>query len=314
MVIKTTPLQNISPSDIRKNRDNPRLIFHEDEMKALLDSIREQSIRVPLSVYQDRGKFVLIDGERRWRCAKKLNLRSVPAIVLPRPTKLENLLMMFNIHNVRVDWDLMPMADKLGEVRKLATKNNNVPNAKQLAAITGVRLPTVKRALELLDLPTKYKDMLLEEAKKPRSQQKVKPDLFLETYKSLHTVERYMPEVFDEVRKRQYVDAMVKKYTSGVVDNVVGYRKISQIARAERAGGDRKRSKRAILKLVRQEDYGIKDAYTDTVASNYARRDILTRVGMLTKQLETYSDRNDADDELRKALRKLAIQIRKLLK
>lgn len=218
---KTTPLLLIRPSRIRRNIDNPRLIFHEEEMKQLLDSIREQGIRVPLSVYKDRDSYVLIDGERRWRCAKKLNLSHVPALVVPKPSKLENLLMMFNIHNVRVAWDLMPMAAKLGEIRTLSTKNGIVPNAKQLAVMTGVRLASVKRALELLDLPKKYQTMLLEEAKKPRNQQRIKPDLFLETYKSMHTVERYTPEVFEQVSKLEFVDAMVDKYMSGVVDNVV---------------------------------------------------------------------------------------------
>lgn len=313
MAAQATPLRSIPPTDIRKNVDNPRLIFHEDEMQALLDSIREQGIRVPLSVYWDRAKYVLIDGERRWRCARKLNLKSVPAIVLPKPSKLENLLMMFNIHNVRVDWDLMPMAEKLGEVRDLATKNGTVPNAKQLAAITGVRLPTVKRALELLDLPLKYRRMLLEEAKKPRSQQTLKPDVFIETYKSLHTIERYTPEVFKEVTKKEYVDSMVNKYLSGVVDSVVGYREVSKIARAERAGGNKKEATRTIIRLVKNKNYGIKDAYKATVAGDYERRDILTRVDTLRKQLSEYHQSYDVDDDLRKALRKLAEQIGKMI-
>src|SRR5260370_9892804 len=91
-------------------------------MNDLLESIREVGIKVPVSVYSDGHKFTLLDGERRWRCAKKLNLKVVPAIVQPKPTRLENLLMMFNIHNVRVDWDLMPIALKLGEVREMLEK------------------------------------------------------------------------------------------------------------------------------------------------------------------------------------------------
>src|SRR4051794_1824555 len=116
MVARTAPLQEISPDIIRSNPDNPRLIFREDEMSQLLESIRQVGIRVPLSVYPDGRHYTLIDGERRWRCARKLNLKTVPVIAQPKPAKLENILMMFNIHNVRVDWDLMPMALKLHEV------------------------------------------------------------------------------------------------------------------------------------------------------------------------------------------------------
>src|SRR5688572_14071224 len=118
MATATETLQEIHPDTINPNPQNPRLIFREEEMNQLLVSIKEVGIRVPLSVYHERGsKFTLIDGERRWRCARKLNLTSVPVIVYPRPSPLENLLMMFNIHKVRSDWDIMPMALKLDDIR-----------------------------------------------------------------------------------------------------------------------------------------------------------------------------------------------------
>ncbi len=193
MTRTVTPLQEISPDRVKQNPDNPRLIFQEDEMNELLESIREVGIKVPVSVYLDGHHFTLLDGERRWRCAKKLNLKTLPAIVQPKPSRLENFLMMFNIHNVRVDWDLMPMALKLGDVRDMLTKEGKDTSPKSLSAVTGVRLPTIRRALELLDLPTKYRKMLLKEAEKPRSQQKIKADLFIEVYKSMRAVERYVP-------------------------------------------------------------------------------------------------------------------------
>ena len=127
-------LQEIHPDKINSNPDNPRLIFRENEMNDLLESIREVGIKVPITVYEDGAKFYLIDGERRWRCARKLNLRGIPAIIQPKPSKLENLLMMFNIHNVRVDWDLMPMALKLGEIRNMLERAGQSTNPKRLAS------------------------------------------------------------------------------------------------------------------------------------------------------------------------------------
>src|SRR5712692_8995301 len=107
MALGDSTLQEIPSSKIDQNPDNPRLIFREEELNQLLDSIREVGIQVPLAVYRKGQRFVLIDGERRWRCARKLNLATVPAIVQPKPNRLENILMMFNIHNVRSDWELM---------------------------------------------------------------------------------------------------------------------------------------------------------------------------------------------------------------
>jgi ParB/RepB/Spo0J family partition protein len=136
-------------------------------MNKLLESIREFGIKVPVSVYADGHRYTLLDGERRWRCAKKLNFKLVPAIVQPKPTRLENLLMMFNIHNVRVDWDLMPMALTLGEVREMIAKEGKDRGQKAIAAVTGGRLSKVHRSRTRLDLPAKYQK-LLREAEKPK--------------------------------------------------------------------------------------------------------------------------------------------------
>ena len=310
---KPTSLQDISPDKIRKNPDNPRLIFRETEMNELLESIGEVGIKVPISVYQDGARYTLLDGERRWRCARKLNLRSVPAIVQPKPTHLENLLMMFNIHNVRVDWDPMPMALKLGEIRRMLEEEGKDTSPKALAVITGVRLPSVRRALELLDLPMKYRRLLLREGLKPYKDQRITPDLFIEIYKSLHAIERYTPEVLEQVSAAEYVDAMVTKYRDEVVDNVVKFRDVGRIARAERAGIERESAIPVVIKLVRKKDYSIDQAYQDTVEAAYEQRDILSKVRAITERLAALRTTRNLGEEMIAALRELSEQVGRLL-
>lgn len=308
-----TPLQQIDPDKIRRNPDNPRLIFREDDMNELLESIREVGVKVPISVYRSDGKYTLIDGERRWRCVKKLNHKSIPAIIQPKPTRLENLLMMFNIHNVRVDWDLMPTALKLGEIRQMLEREGKPTTPKDLAVVTGVRLPTVRRALDLLGLPKKYQRALIKEAEKPRKEQRVTADLFIEIYKSLHAVERYTPEVFKDVTRSEYIHSMVHKYTRGVVDNVVGYREVSRIARAERAGVNRLKAMPVIVRLVKDEDYSVKNAFKDTVEAAYEQRDLLTRLRATIEKLSEYKTGVHLDDPTRAALRELGDEVSRLL-
>jgi ParB family chromosome partitioning protein len=308
-----TNLSYIAPDHIVRNRDNPRLVFREQEMTELMDSIREVGIKVPISVFQDEGRYVLIDGERRWLCATRLNLKQMPAIIQPKPTRLENILMMFNIHNVRLDWDLMPMARKLGQVQQMLASSGKPHDVKALSAITGVRKPTVERALELLELPSRYQHMLLKEAAKPRAEQHVKPDLFIEIYKSMHAIERYTPEVFEKVTKPQFIDRMVKKYQSGVVTNVVGYRELTRIARAERAGVDRSHAVPTIVRLVKSRNYSIKDAYRDTVQAAYEQRDLVSRVHKLTERLSDYRAGARLDPALKAALGELRDELKRVL-
>ncbi len=90
----SSKLKQIRIEQIRPNPDNPRIHFRQKEMNELLESIAIHGVQVPVSVYEDRGSFVLIDGERRWRCCRKLNLVSIPALIQEKPDKLTNLLLM----------------------------------------------------------------------------------------------------------------------------------------------------------------------------------------------------------------------------
>jgi len=306
-------LIQIDPDLIRANPDNPRLVFRESEMNQLLESIRTVGIQVPLTVYADGKHWVLIDGERRWRCARRLNLPNVPALVQPKPGKLENILMMFNIHNVRTDWDLMPMALKMAEVRDMLVAQGKTARPRDLAGLTGVTLPTVSRALELLDLPPRYQTMLLQEAEKPREEQVITPDVFIEVNKSRRVVASYAPEVFDRVTHGEYLDSMIKKYTSGVVKNVVNYRDVSKMARAERAGADTRSVVPVIVKLVKDPALSVSEAYEQTVRAAYDIRDISTRSDALLERLRAIEHGKGLSAQLRVLLRDLRKEIDRLL-
>src|ERR1700735_21534 len=80
----------LAPKDIKPNPENPRLIFRADELEELQNSIAAQGILVPLTVYRSKSEYVILDGERRWRCAMKLALPRVPVIVQPEPTRFQN--------------------------------------------------------------------------------------------------------------------------------------------------------------------------------------------------------------------------------
>jgi ParB family chromosome partitioning protein len=302
-----------APTDlIDPNPENPRLVFRESEMNALLESIKEVGIRVPLSLYREGKRFVLIDGERRWRSAKRLNLKTVPALLQPKPGPLENLLTMFNIHNVRVEWDLMPMALKLDRVRDLLAAEGRASSPKDIAGATGVPLPTVRRAFELLELPDRYQKMLMEEANKPRDQQKIKADLFVEINKSMRAVERYVPEVFDQVTEAEYRDRLVEKYVAGTVNNVVRFRDLARIARAERAGGDPAEAAPIVVRVITDPKYTIERAYSDSVEPAYTSRDIETRAGALADRLEGLAA-DQVTPSARKALMRLSRALKSLL-
>lgn len=313
MAKTTSALRDISPSKISPNPENPRLIFHEKELRELLDSIKKVGIKVPISIYEGRNRYVLLDGERRWRCACKLNLDTMPALVQPKPSRLENLLMMFNIHNVRVRWDLLPIAYKLQIIKEMLEKDGNPANPQDLAGITGLNVPTVNRAFELLNIPKKYKNLLAGEIKKPRDQQEFTADLFIEIKKALRAVERHTPEVFDKVSPRKFFDIMFYKYTHDIENNVVNFRDIGKIARAKKTGKTKADVVPIIVKLVQKPTYSVEDAFTDSVKADYDFADLATKTSRLAEALARYRSARTIPKNVRASLRRLRREINRLL-
>ena len=163
-------LREISPDRIKRNPENPRLFFRDEEMDTLTASIKRYGIQVPLTVYSDGSDYVLIDGERRWRCARKLNLHRVPALVQEKPSRLENLLLMFNIHSLREQWDYLTIARKLPDVIHLfeLEYNGREPTEAELSELTGLSRGQIRRCRFLLDLPDKYRELLEKEFSLPK--------------------------------------------------------------------------------------------------------------------------------------------------
>lgn len=115
----TQTLKKLSPDEISPNPHNPRLHFDEETMAELRTSITKVGILVPITVFENpdkdpKEKYILLDGERRWRCAKELDLEAIPANVVDQPADVaQNLIYMFNIHHFREEWDLYAIALKL---------------------------------------------------------------------------------------------------------------------------------------------------------------------------------------------------------
>jgi ParB/RepB/Spo0J family partition protein len=304
-------LEMIPVGLIERNPQNPRLYFRPKELEELLDSIRQYGIQVPVSLYREGDHYVLIDGERRWRCASKLNMKRIPALVQEKPSALANILLMFNIHALREQWDLLTIALKLQDVIDLVTEQTGKnPTEIELSKRTGLSRGVVRRCRYLLGLPDEYRAMVLDELKKPKQQQRLTEDFFIEMERSLKTVQRAMPEAVpdkDEVRR-----VLVEKFKHETINNRVHFRLMGKIARAKTVGADEESAKRALKRLFSPNKYSIQKAFEESVEAAYQERDTAARVSSLVAHLEGLS-RSDLDDDIRVELRRLQQQITRLL-
>lgn len=275
MAKASNSLLQIPPDEISPNPENPRLIFRQEEMDSLLRSIDRHGIQVPITVYVDEGRYFLLDGERRWRCARKLNLPSIPAIVKEKPTELQNLILMYNIHALREQWDYFTIASKLERVINLFFSDNGyAPNERVLSELTGLTVGAIRRCQALLGLPDRFKDMLLNELEKPKIQQRVTEDFFIEMEKALKAVVRRIPkysENIDDIR-----EVLVNKFREKTISAVTDFRQLSKIATAvEKLGVAQQEAEKAIDKVFDpNKKFGIQDAYRQAVEFEYVERQI----------------------------------------
>ena len=245
-------------------------------------SISKLGIQVPVSVYEDGGRYYLLDGERRWRCAKKLNLRTIPALVQDKPSALENLLLMYNIHALREQWDYFTTASKLQRIIDLYREDQGrTPHDVELSEETGLSRGQIRRCRMLLDLPERFKEMLLEELSLPKSQQKLSEDFFIEMERSLKTVTNRIPEFSDNIDTIR--DVLVDKFRNNTIGAVTDFRQLSKIATSiEGLGVDENLAKEALERIFKHDNQvDIKQVYKNTVEFEYEEKDAERHVTFL---------------------------------
>ena len=308
MVIGTSEgdLETIEIAKIDRNPENPRLFFRPKELEELTESIRRHGVQVPISVYKERGRYVLLDGERRWRCSLKLNKKKIPAIIRSKPDAFTNLVLMFNIHALREQWDLLTIALKLPRVISLYEEKHGVaPNERELGEETGLSRSVIRRCRLLINLPEHHVDRIKAELNKPKGAQRITEDFYIEMERALNTVVRVMPALFERGMTRE--DArrvLMSKYDDGIVRNIVDFRKIARIARAEKVDADVGQAQNELERLFDESTYSIEAAYEGSVAAAYSERTILNHIRSAIEGLQDL-DPEELDEQVVLLLRQL---------
>ena len=272
-------------------------------------SIDRHGIQVPITVYKDGKDYILIDGERRWRCAKKLNRKTIPALIQEKPSELDNLVLMYNIHSLREQWDYYTIASKLERVMALWEEENGyIPNEIILSELTGLTRGAIRRCQLLIDLPDRFKEMLVEELDRPKLQQRLSEDFFIEMERSLKTVVSRLPDYEPNIEDIR--DTLIAKFKAGTISAVTDFRQLSKIATAVDGLGVAQRQARAALDAVfdPRAKVSIRDAYADAVKFEYvekqANRFALSLLDFID-EVERDKRTNELDDEVLESFKRL---------
>jgi len=146
---KEVGLQNeIDINLISPNPKQPRTVFDEAALKELMVSIKEIGILQPPVVREViGGRYELIMGERRYRAAKAVGLKTIPVIIRQTPdNELLREALIENIHRSQLN----PLEEGAAYAQLLSDFNCT---HEELATKLGRSRPHLSNTMRLLTLP-----------------------------------------------------------------------------------------------------------------------------------------------------------------
>lgn len=298
-------LQNIKVDEVSPNPHNPRLIFEPRELDELKNSIAKVGILVPLTVYKNEKSFpktqyVILDGERRWRCAREIGLELIPANIIDEPKDItQNILFMFNIHHFRKEWALFPTALKLEVIiDKLGTDQESI-----LSEFTGVSRSTIRRCKTLLWYPTKYRDILMEKSGR------VSTDFFIELYPIAHRIS-YEEKYAYPIGVESFVDSCMDKFIEQKhLSDVKEFREIRKSMGFYDKSGDFNNFIKLIDQFVENKEIGLEIFTSNDVEEERNRKNILKYLAYLNSNLDAVNPDVISDYYIEEQLRNLKNKI-----
>ena len=153
----TNTNQVISISNIQPGRGQPRRVFDDEELNALAKSIEQRGVLQPLLLRrppEDKGKFEIIAGERRWRAAQIAQLHEVPAVI--KDFSDQEALEIGLIENIQRS-DLQPL-EEADAFQRLIDEHGHTQEL--VAQAVGKSRSYVANSLRLLSLPERARDYL----------------------------------------------------------------------------------------------------------------------------------------------------------
>ena len=158
---KTVATNQVAIDALTPNPKQPRRHFKESELEDLASSIRSKGILQPILVRPDAiggARYQIVAGERRWRAAKKVGLKTVP-VVVRNMDELE-VLEIGIIENVqRADLNPIEEAEAYQQLMKRFGRTQEM-----MAEQVGKSRSHIANMLRILTLPEEAREMMARDA------------------------------------------------------------------------------------------------------------------------------------------------------
>ncbi len=152
-------INKLNLSEIIPNKNQPRKNFNKENLEDLSNSIRERGVIQPIIVRRsnnDRTKYEIIAGERRWLASRNAGLHDIPVVV----TEADDLksLEFAIVENVQRH-DLNPLEEALGYKRLI---DDFLYDQEKVSKFIGKSRSYITNSLRLLNLPSEVLKLIEE--------------------------------------------------------------------------------------------------------------------------------------------------------
>lgn len=313
-------IQDLNIESIDANPYNPRERFNEEEEDELIDSILTKGILNPIIVYKQKSnkRYIILDGERRYRACKKLNIRKIPARVLVRePNLLENLSLMFHIHNVRQEWTefaisltIKRILEELGKDIEDIHRNDIL----DLSKITSLSEYRINKYLRYLDYPDEVFNIFLNQEINQRKREGPDPDILLEMHRPISDMKEIMPDVLKSFPIIDIITSCIRKKELGIVKSNKEFRMIAKSLTAAKNNEIDKRSlKKNLIQFFTKIEYSPERVFRETAENLYQYKHIKKNSESFLKELQFF-DFKALDDDKRDEIIGILNNILKVIK
>lgn len=154
-VLEGEIIDEIQLAQIKPNPFQPRRLFDEEKINELAQSIKEHGVFQPIILKKVKQGFIIVSGERRYRAAQIVGLRTIPSIIRQyEESKIAEIALAENLQRE----NLTPIEE--AEAYKVVMNNLKLTQA-DLAKKIGKSRSHVTNTLGLLNLPDEVQQMLL---------------------------------------------------------------------------------------------------------------------------------------------------------
>lgn len=286
-------IQNIPLSQIETNPLNPRKKFVDEEADTLIESILSKGLLNPIIVFKRKkdNKYVILDGERRFRAFQKVNFKEIACHVLEKePNDLENLSLMFHIHNVREEWTdfaiaqtLIKVIDEMGKSIETLQRQDKL----ELAKITSLSEYKINKYLVFYDYPQSIIEKFLESETSDEPVKGMDPDILSEMHAPLKIIEKELPEFLTKYSKEKIIDACIDKKANEVIKTNRDFRLLTKSLNAMKNGNVRKEVIfEKLEEFIKELNVTPNSIFEETSETIYQVDSILKKTEVLIKEIQ----------------------------